>query len=762
MHLPQMSQRPMLLRDLSGAGDDAEYVDDTGAGPRGPAASPLLWAGGVLGMLLLAIAIAGLVLLGLTYANSTKIHGSSSHHDMCEIERSVDGSLDDRCPPCEQANEQQKLNNFVLWQLREQFQLYGTYAWSTLGTLAFVDEPSNQDPLFPDVFQKMWDRIHNKAQHINLDLLDPYDASAFNITYLRRNFYGWRLNETAQVAVCERRFEDQSLPTVALTPANTMFGTIGAAFGQVPTQLMGAWILDAKLFAYYVGQLEQSISAINARVSGDWWTAVAQRIQANGGVFRDEWANQHLGAIAIELSLTDPLAMPQPVKQYIANNGYIMSPAEEAYLDDVLTRYFAAQTAFFAYSTGVLPSLVDPMSFVDWARDYGWSDCFGYANGVWAYNMNVDDLAAFFADTKARSEALSASLLVQRDNLWPAAADTALPFLDSWLHYVFPEGYPNPLNISGWGLDPQLCDDIDPVTGLPLFAGALNAALARYYGQSYKLYLATTGTTPQYDGTFIYGGCAPFSGAAFTNDPYAPPTDVYTVPKVLVNQGPFLTFNLTFNTVVHEQKHVSQSMLPAGACPTCYGIFQTSSQATLPVGTQRVPFVSNGLNAFLFTEGSAQDAEARSVVAGMTTAWETFHQDMFQLQFRLGRSAADIGIRIGYWTVAEANTWFDEHMWFPIFNPAGYEAQVLSDLIPQIGWYTLGEWKIQRFREQAQIRCGDAFDERAFNTLTQVLPYSPSTTWDLLFHNYINAGCVSATTRFGDARRTVVAPSLQS
>jgi hypothetical protein len=636
--------------------------------------------------------------------------------------------------------------------------VYGSYFAATLATLADVGKPSGQDPLFPEAFDKLQNKIYNKAKHIDTDLLDPYDAINFREFYLRKGFYQWEQNTSAEIAVCERRSEDWQLSMTVLAPATFMFAWLDETAPVRPTSY-GAWVLDSTLFAYYVGQVEQAIAAVQQRTEGDWWGAVHSRIIANGGVMRAAWVSAHLGTIAFELSWVDPMAAPQPVKLYLEQRGYVMTPTEEAYLDDVLTRYYNAQQEFLAYSLSVTPTLTDPIATNDWFVNYGWTSCFGYTNGLWYYNMNADDLMEYFQALKTESENLAAQLLVQRDALWPA--DSWMPWQDTYLHYAFPEGLPNPLNITGWGFDPVQCDT-NPATGAPYFGDALNYAAYRYYNQRYQLYNAANGPTPQYDVTLIYGGCAPFAGNAYVTFGQLPRNEQWTTPTMVAAQNPILTLNLTYSVLIHEMKHTAQAgMIMQTACPTCYSTSQALLFDTIPGAIADIYAIPRGLWR-TYSEGPAVDTESQAIFLGMENQWETFHALMYRHRTRLIAQTATAGIRVGYWDLAGAMAWINQYSWFPAFySPVTIGRDPLRDMRPNAGWYTLGDWKVRVARERAQERCGSNYNAQTFNTLTHSLPFSSITAFDTLIEDYITAGCVSPTTRFGDARRTVVAPSLQ-
>lgn len=724
-----------------------------------PSGDTMFWGGIALSVLLLAVLGTILGLSVATFLNSEKIHGPG-HYETCSIERSVDGSLDDRCPPCEQANMQQKLNEFVAWEIEQQNLLYGTYACSgTRGALGFVDAPQNQDPLFPDEFDKLMHRIYERSKGIDMDLLDPYDAINFNETFRRKKFYQWAQNTSAEVEICERRFEDWHLPSVAIFPALEMFSQIDETTPILPTSY-GAWVLDSTLFYYYVGQIEMAIAAVEARIDGDWWTAVYERIQSNNGVLCADFVASHLNVIAYEILWTDPLSMPQPIRYYLAQRGYTMTPAEDAYLDDVLTRYSAAQQRFLNYSLAVTPALVTSISLTDWMLNYGWTDCFGYTNGLWYYNMNADDLRAMFDDFKLEAETLAAQLLVQRDALWPD--DAWLPWQDTWLHYVFPVGYPNPLNISGWAFDPVECV-VDPLTGEIPFGATLSMSAYRYYNDRYKLYSAANGQTSEYMPTLKYGGCGPLDGNAYSMVLSAPRSENWVTPSVIGAQGPMFTANLTYSVLIHEMKHAAHTgMIMATACPTCFSVFQTVRAVRSGCKSIADLYAIPGNEWLTYLEGSAADAELQSLVVGMQTEWEEFHAQMFRQLTRLTGVVATFGVRLGEWDPAGAMAWIAQTSWFPPgFSASTLYQRAIRDMTGSAGWYGVGIWKIQVARQRAQERCGSNFNEQTFNTLTHSLPISVISAWDQLLEDYITAGCVSPTTRFGDARRTVVAPSLQ-
>jgi hypothetical protein len=82
-------------------------------------------------------------------------------------------------------------------------------------------------------------------------------------------------------------------------------------------------------------------------------------------------------------------------------------------------------------------------------------------------------------------------------------------------------------------------------------------------------------------------------------------------------------------------------------------------------------------------------------------------------------------------------------------------------MTPGNGWYGLGSWYVKSYRARAQAACGDAFSAPAFNLLSHAIAPGPIAMWQRLFEEYIANNCTSPTTRFGDARRTVVAPSLR-
>jgi hypothetical protein len=437
-----------------------------------------------------------------------------------------------------------------------------------------------------------------------------------------------------------------------------------------------------------------------------------------------------------------------------------MTPANEARLDDVLARYFAVQSDFLDYSLTVTPPLVDPIATNDWFLQYGWTSCFGYTNGLWFYNMDVNDLEAFYQYAKGRAEFLANQLLVQRDALWPA--DAWLPWQDTFLHYVFPEGYSNPFNISGWAFDPAQCDT-DPATGAPVFGNAVNYAIYRYFNQRYQLYNAANGQTGPALVTMIYGGCAPLGGNAYSVFIGAPRNEEWTTPPLMQAYGPVNTLNLTYDVVIHEMKHAAQSgMISATACPTCYSVFQSLRGTTQGFPSLGVIYAAPGNEWRTYAEGSAVDAASRAVLLGMSTKWESFHALLYEQNSRWIRTAATLGIRLGHWDLAGAMAWIGQYSWFPsAFSSSSIYQQSIRDMTATPGWYALGAWKLHVARERAQERCGSGFNEQDFNTLTHALPASMISTWDQLLEDYITAGCVSPTTRFGDARRTVVAPSLQ-
>lgn len=724
-----------------------------------PSGDTVFWGGIALSVLLLAVLGTILGLSVATFLNSEKIHGPG-HYETCSIERSVDGSLDDRCPPCEQANMQQKLNEFVRAQINIQNEYFGTYGYASSGTLTDVGAPWGQDPLFPETFDKIQKKIYDKAKHIDMDLLDPYDAISFNQTYLRKGYYQYAQNTSAEVAVCERRLEDWRLANAGIFPALYMYGSIDETAPVTPTSF-GAWILDETLFNYYIDQLEGAIAPIQQRIDGDWWTAVYNRIVVdNGGVLRATWVNDHLNRVAIDLAWTDPLGAPQLVKYYIAQRGYVMTLANEARLDDVLARYFAVQSDFLDYSLTVTPALVTPLSINDWFLQYGWTDCFGYTNGLWYYNMDVVDFEAYYQYAKGRAEFLANQLLVQRDALWPQ--DSWLPWQDTYLHYVFPEGYPNPLNITGWGFDPVQCDT-DPETDAPVFGNTVNYAAYRYYNQRYQLYAAANGHTGPALVTLIYGGCDPLGGNAYTTFLGAPRNENWVTPSVFFAFGPVNTLNLTYDVLIHEMKHAAQtSMIAASACPTCYSVFQSLRNPSNGFISLATIYAAPGQEWLTYAEGSAVDAEQQSILLGMQNEWESFHALMFEQDSRWIRTTATLGIRLGHWDLAGAMAWINEYSWFPTqFTSSSIYQQSIRDMTATPGWYGLGAWKVHVARQRAQERCGSNFNEQNFNTLTHSLPVSVTSAWDQLLEDYITAGCVSPTTRFGDARRTVVAPSLQ-
>lgn len=753
--------RPIPLREYRGVDVEAIGADEPAAMSSFsmPSNDALMWFGGIVGAVLLATLITIAVLAGLTFKNSEKIHGPG-HYETCSIERSIDGSLDDRCPPCEQANEQQRLNEFVAWEIEQQNLLYGTYACSgTRGALGFTDTPQGQSPLFPEEFDGLMHRIYERSKHIDMDLLDPYDAINFNETFRRKKFYQWAQNTSAEVELCERRFEDWHLPSVAIFPALEMFSQIDETTPVLPTSY-GAWVLDSELFYYYIGQIEMAISAVQRRTDGDWWQAVYDRIQSNGGVLRADLVDAHLNVIVYEIIWTDPLTMPQPIKYYLAQRGYAMTPSEEAYLDDVLARYSTAQQEFFDYSLAVTPALVTSISLNDWMLNYGWTACFGYTNGLWYYNMDVDDLTAMFNDFRQQAETLAAQLLVQRDALWPA--DAWLPWQDTWLHYVFPEGYPNPLNISGWSFDPTQCV-VELQTGEVPFGQTLSFAAYRYYNERYRLYNAANGQTSEYLPTLKYGGCDPLAGNAYSMILSAPRSENWVTPAVTGAQGPTFTSNLTYSILIHEMKHAAHSgMIMATACPTCFSVFQTIRAVRSGCKSIADLYAIPGNEWLTYLEGSAVDAELQSLKVGMQNEFEDFHTLMFTQFVRLIRPAATLGVRLGVWDTAGAMAWIAQNSWFPsAFSSASIYQGAIRDMTGSSGWYGVGLWKVRAARVRAQERCGSNFNDQAFNTLTHALPISTITAWDQLLDDYITAGCVSPTTRFGDARRTVVAPSLQ-
>lgn len=717
------------------------------------------WAMGAIGLLMLLVGLATVGLLGATLANTDKLV-SKPTRDTCEIERSLDGSLDDRCAPCEQQNEQQKLSEFVKFQLSEAINVYGAYPLSSGYTMSLIDEPNNQDPLFPDIFQDTWDTVHEAAQDIDMSLLDPYDAISFDYMYQRKHFFGWRMNETAQIAICENRSFDWIVPSTPLTPAQLMFGYEDETVPNVPTA-RGAWVLNKHLFDFYVGQLEQSISSVRRRTTGDWWTAVHSRIVAGGGVLRTAFVTGHLNAIITELSLTDPLAMPQPVVSYILSRGYEMTPDELAYLYDVLGRYYAAQDEFFSYSLSVTPSLSNGIAFNAWALTYGWTACFGYANGLWFYDTNYTELMDMFLFNKARIEALAADMLVERDALWPK--DAWLPWQDTYLHYVFPTGLPNPLNISGWGVNPAQCYVDNPTTGLPLFVDTLSRDVARYYNERYKLYNAANGPLAQHLMTLNFGACTPLAGNGYTAPPATPLTNQYVTPPTIIAQSPGFTLNSTIRTVVHEQKHAAQlAMIPLTACPTCYGNFITLAAYGLPITTVSFPANFGELSSNTFIEGTAVDAEMQGCEVGIYTRWECFHTKLYNIQQRNMLMITTTGIRLGYWDLAGAVAWMNTYSWFPSgVSPTLITQVSLREMTATTGFYGLGSWYAILYRERARAACGTAFSDTAYNTLTHSLPPGPISMWRALLDNYVANNCTSPTTRFGDARRTVVAPSLR-
>lgn len=714
---------------------------------------------GALGALLLLIGLAALGLLAATLVNTEKLNDKPTR-DTCTIERSLDGSLDDRCAPCEQANMQQRLNEFMRWQADKAMSVIGGFSYTGSGTLSFVGAPTNQDPMFPDVFQQTWDDIHAMAVgSIDSSLLDPFDAISFDWTFLRPKFYGWYANQTTQTDICQRRLEDWILSNNAVVPASTMFGGVSASPPVATT--FGAWVLDTTLFNYYVGQMEQAISPIQQRTEGDWWTAVYNRIQANGGVLRSVWTNGVMGAIATDLALSDPLAMPQPIKVYIANSGYAMTPAEEARLDDVIARYYAAQVDFFVYSLSVLPPLVNPIPFNNWAVGYGWTDCFGYTNALWYYGTNESELMSMFLDNKAWTENMVALMTEKRDELWPA--DAWLPWQDTWIHYVFPEGLPNSFNISGWGFNPAQCNVINPATGAPLFADTVARDVARYYNERYKLYNAVNGPTARHLVTMDLGACAPLGGNAGTSIMVSPQTNAFDGPPVVILQNPSFTLNFTMSIVVHEQKHAAQSAMVAGtSCPTCYGNFLGALSFGLPPTTVSQPASFSDYNGITFIEGPAVYAEERAVANGLLTEWEAFHSNMTFIQIRQMYIVTTVGMRLGYWDLAGALAWMNQYSWFPGQIPvAAIQQGPLREMIPSAGWYGLGWWYVRMYHDRAVAACGAAFSEPAYNQFTHSIPPGPIPMWRRLFDNYIANNCTSPTTRFGDARRTVVAPSLR-
>lgn len=735
---------------------DEETRDGAPARTRPTAAG---WAMGALGLLLLLMGLAALGVLAATFSNSQRLTAKPSR-DTCEIERSLDGSLDDRCAPCEQANMQQRLNEFVRWVASKVLEVNGGFAVTGPASRSLVDAPSNQDPMFPDVFQDTWDEIHARAvATIDPTLLDPYDAISFEFTYMRPKFHGWYQNQTNLTDVCQKRMEDWMLNNNAIVPASVMFNT---PFPSPPVNTpFGPWILNTKLFNYYVTQMEQAISAIQQRTAGDWWTAVHNRVVSNGGVLRSAWITNTLNAAAVDLAIADPAAMPQPIKLFIATSGYAMTPAEETHLDDVIARYYAAQTDFFVYALTTAPAFGNPIPFNNWALTYGWTACFGYSNGLWYYGTNESELMSMFLYNKAWTENLVADLIVKRDQLWPA--DAWMPWQDTYLHYVYPEGLPNGLGITGWGFNPAQCNNIDPVSGAPLFVKTVSRDVARYYNERYKLYNAVNGPTAQHLVTMSYGGCAPLTGNAGTSVPSTPLTNSFVSPPVIIQQGPLYTLNFTFSVVVHEQKHAAQgAMLLGTACPTCYGDAQMISTFGVPVTTVSFPFSFSDFNGLTFVEGPAVFAEEQAVENGLTTEWEKFHTQMSSVQSRQMYMTMTMGIRLGYWDLAGAFAWMNTYSWFPSqLTPAFVTQGVLREMIPSAGWYGLGWWYTRMYNDMAKAACGDAFNQQAFNQLTHAIPVGPISMWRALLDNYVANNCTSPTTRFGDARRTVVAPSLR-
>lgn len=715
---------------------------------------------GAIGALLLLIGLAALGLLAATLVNTEKLNTKPTR-DTCSIERSLDGSLDDRCAPCEQQNEEQRLSDFVRFQFAQETNVYGAYfVVGSFATSIYDTQPNNQDPLFPDTFQATWDTIHDAAVELDTSLLDPYEAITLQYLYQREHFFGWYANDTAQVDICKHRSKDWLVSNTPIGPAALMYGLQGESIPELPTS-RGAWLLDAELFNFYADQLEQSISAVERRTAGDWWTVVYNDIQANGGVLRSTWVNNHLDAIAFELALSDPLAMPQPIKAFIANRGYAMTPTEEARMDDIIARYYAAQVDFFLYSLSTTPALVNPISFNTWALTYGWTDCFGYSNGLWYYGLNQSELMTMFLANKARIEALVGQTLAMRDALWPN--DAWMAWQDTWLHYAFPQGEPNPLNISGWGFNPSQCDDINPATGLPLFFDTLTSDIARYYGSRYKIYNFANSQTAQHSMSTAFGGCAPFAGNAFTVFPITPRTTTEATPSVLIIQNPILTLNATFNVVVHENKHAAQTAAVAGTlCPTCWNAFMAFNIFGQPPTAVDFPYTLSDFLSYTFVEGPAVDAEMQAVEAGMTTEWETFHAYMNEIQSRNMRMITITGVRLGYWDLAGAVAWMNQWSWFPgQISSASIFQNSIREMTPTTGWYGLGLWYVKSYRARAQAACGAAFSAPAFNLLTHAIPAGPIAMWQRLFEEYIANNCTSPTTRFGDARRTVVAPSLR-
>lgn len=676
----------------------------------------------------------------------------------CSIERSADGSLDDRCAPCEQQAEQQKLDEFVHWQRQEAMNLYGSYFYATFGSLNVVDEPSAQDPLFPGADKAVWSRIYERARQINLDLLDPYDAASFAETYLHREFYGWYGNQTAEAAVCARRAEDWILPSTALTPVRFLFAFSGVTAPERPTS-RGAWILDPVLFEYFVGQVEQAIGAINKRTDGDWWTAVHADIVAHGGVLRSAFVSGHLGAVASDMAMANPATVPQPVKKYIAGRGYAMTAAEDARLTDVLTRYYAAQSRFYTYSLSVTPALVNPISFNDWSLQYGWTGCFGYTNGLWHWGMNVSDLERMFYSFKNSVESMSAELRVERDALWPQ--DAWLPWTSTWLHYTVPEGAPNTLNITGWGLNSSLCNTINPRTGLPLFSDELSRAVHRYDNSKYQLYHAYSGSVSTWDMALNTGGCTPFAGNAGNIHLPNPRSERWVAPHMYGSQGPFWTVNLTYGILVHERKHVEQGMFYASACPTCYGRSATMTVMQAAPGATSLPATMAADTWRIYAEGAAADSEELAFTL-QEDRWESFHHRLFWMLNRKIGTTATFGIRLGIWDLSGAMTWINQFSPYPGYIPSStIYSRAITDMGGIQAWYSIGMWKVEDFRARAQARCGAAFDARRFNTLTHALGRPATAAYDRLLNDYIEAGCVSPTTRYGDAMRTVVAPALR-
>lgn len=717
------------------------------------------WAMAALGLLLLLIGLAAVSVLAATFSNSQRLTAHPTR-DTCEIERSLDGSLDDRCAPCEQANMQRQLNDFVRWQTSKVLEVNGGFAVIGPSTRSLVDAPTNQDPMFPDVFQDTWDEIHARAAAtIDPSLLDPYDAAAFEFAYLRPKFHGWYQNQTNLTDVCQKRMEDWMLNNNAIVPASVMFNTLFPIPAVATT--FGPWILDTTLFNYYVDQLEQAISAIQQRTTGDWWTAVHNRVLANGGVLRSAWITNTLNAVATDLAFSDPLAAPQPIKLYIAKSNYAMTPSEEARLDDVIERYYAAQTDFFVYALSTAPAYGNPILFNTWAATYGWTACFGYTNGLWYYGTNESELMSMFLTNKAWTENLVADLLVKRNQLWPA--DAWMPWQDTYLHYVYPEGLPNGLGITGWGFNPAQCNVINPVSGMPLFGDTVSRSVARYYNERYKLYNAANGPTARHLVSMAYGGCAPLAGNAGTSVMTTPLTNDFVSPPVLIQQGPAYTLNFTMSVVIHEQKHAAQSAMVAGTgCPTCFGNFQTPSSFGVPVTTVSYPFSFSDFNGLAFVEGPAVFAEEQAIENGLLTEWEEFHVRMSFVQIRQMYMITTVGIRLGYWDLAGALAWMNTYSWFPSqITPAVITQGVLREMIPSAGWYGIGWWYTRMYNAMAKEACGDAFNQQAYNQLTHALPTGPIPMWRQLLDNYVANNCTSPTTRFGDARRTVVAPSLR-